>query len=114
MNFLGIGSLEILLILIIAFVFLGPERLIDAARFLGNAVKEGRRLASELPRIVVEDDEIKMVNAVRDGKTSSASPLRRTREAEQSAENDADGPVAFSRQSEPRPDQTSDEPGEIR
>ena len=113
MNFLGIGSLEILLILIVAFVFLGPERLIDAARFLGNAVKEGRRLASELPRIVVEDDEIKMVNAVRDVKTSCASPIRRTQEPEQSAD-DADGPVAFLRQSEPRPDQTSDEPGETR
>ena len=63
--------------------------------------------------IVVEDDEIKMVNAVRDVKTSSASPIRRTQEPEQSAD-DADGPVAFLRQSEPRPDQTSDEPGETR
>ena len=54
LNVLGIGSLEILLILIVAFVFLGPERLIDVARFLGNAVKEGRKLASEMPRIIVE------------------------------------------------------------
>ena len=113
MNVLGIGSLEILLILVVAFVFLGPERLIDVARFLGNAVKEGRKLASEMPRIVVEDDEIKVVDTRRDGKPSPASPRRRTREPEQSAD-DADGPVAFSRQSEPQPEQPPDEPGETR
>ena len=108
MNFLGMGAMEIGLILIVAFVFLGPERLIDAARFLGNAVKEGRRLASEMPRIVVEDDEIKMVNASTDRKTSPTSPNWRTRERDQTAD-EPDGPVAFSRPSEPRPEQPSDE-----
>ena len=81
MNVLGIGSLEILLILIVAFVFLGPERLIDVARFLGNAVKEGRKLASEMPRIVVEDDEIKVVDTRRDGKPSTASPFQKNARA---------------------------------
>ena len=114
MNVLGIGSLEILLILVVAFVFLGPERLIDVARFLGNAVKEGRKLASEMPRIVVEDDEIKVVDTRPDRKPSTASPFQKTREPEQKAEGDSDGPVAFSRQSEPRPEQPSDERGESR
>ena len=113
MNVLGIGSLEILLILIVAFVFLGPEQLIDVARFLGNAVKEGRKLASEMPRIVVEDDEIKVVDTRPNRKPSAASPLQKTREPDQ-AESDSDGPVAFSRQSEPRPEQPSDERGETR
>ena len=114
MNFLGIGTLEILLILIVAFVFLGPERLIDAARFLGNAVKEGRKLASELPRVVVEDDDIKMINTDRDGKTSSSSLFPKTQEPEETAGNDSDGPVAFTRQTEPQPEQPSDERGETR
>ena len=113
MNVLGIGSLEILLILVVAFVFLGPERLIDVARFLGNAVKEGRKLASEMPRIIVEDDEIKVVDTRPDRKPSTASPLQKTREPDQ-AESDSDGPVAFSRRSEPRPEQPSDERGESR
>ena len=112
MNFLGIGTLEILLILIVAFVFLGPDRLIDAARFLGNAVKEGKKLASELPRVVVEDDDIKMINTARDGKTSSASLFGRTQEPEEAEEDDADGPVAFSRQTEARQEQPPDERGE--
>ena len=114
MNVLGIGSLEILLILIVAFVFLGPERLIDVARFLGNAVKEGRKLASEMPRIIVEDDEIKVVDTRRDGKPSTASPFQKTREPEQKAESDSDGPVAFSRQNEPPLERPSDERGETR
>ena len=113
MNFLGMGAMEIALILIVAFVFLGPERLIDAARFLGNAVKEGRRLASEMPRIVVEDDEIKMVNAATDRKTSPNSPNWRTRDRERErTADDPDGPVAFSRQSEPTPEQPPEEPKE--
>ena len=62
MSFFGMGPMEILLILVIAFVFLGPERMVDAARLLGKAVREGRRLASELPQVVIEDDDIRIVN----------------------------------------------------
>ena len=113
MNFLGMGAMEIALILIVAFVFLGPERLIDAARFLGNAVKEGRRLASEMPRIVVEDDEIKMVNESTDRKNSPISPDWRTRDRErEQPADDPDGPVSFSRQSQPTSERQSEEPRE--
>ena len=62
MSFFGMGPMEILLVLVIAFVFLGPDRMVDAARLLGKAVREGRRLASELPQVVIEDDDIKIVN----------------------------------------------------
>ena len=48
MSFLGMGTMEILLILVLAFIFLGPERMLDAARMLGKLVREGRKLASEL------------------------------------------------------------------
>ena len=62
MGFFGMGPMEILLVLVIAFVFLGPEKMLDAARLLGKAVREGRRLASELPQVVIEDDDIRIVN----------------------------------------------------
>jgi Sec-independent protein translocase protein TatA len=62
MGFFGMGPMEILLILVIGFVFLGPERMVDAARLLGKAVREGRRLAAELPQVVIEDDDIRIVN----------------------------------------------------
>ena len=44
----GMGSMEILIVLLIAFIFLGPQRMVEAARFLGKAVKEVRRMSAEL------------------------------------------------------------------
>ena len=116
MSFLGMGFLEILIILIIAFIFLGPERMVDAARMLGRLVREARNIASEVPRVVVEDDDIKIVSG---GETTSLTgqpapsaakpaPARDPARAEAEADgesSDDDGndgaPVAFSRQSAP-------------
>ena len=42
MSFLGMGTMEILIILLVAFIFLGPERMIDAAT---NARQVDRRVA---------------------------------------------------------------------
>ena len=39
MNFLGMGSLEVLAILLVAFIFLGPDRMVEAARFLGKMAR---------------------------------------------------------------------------
>ena len=106
--------MEILIILIIAFIFLGPERMIDAAKMLGKAVREARNVASEIPRVVVDDDDIKIVNG---GETTSLtgkpappppakpSTTRAASETDADAEtpdDDDDGPVAFARR--PAPD----------
>ena len=106
MNILGMGPLEILVVALIAFIFLGPERMTDAAKLLGKAIREGRNIASDIPRVVVEDDEIKVVER---GKSTS---LINDRPAQQSQPNtgevqpqpgvdtnDDDGPVPFSRDS---------------
>ena len=110
MGFFGMGPMEILLVLLIAFVFLGPERMVDAARLLGKAVREGRRLTSELPRVVIEDDDIKIVNYNPSPSSDAAkrpappdSPLESLSESKKeagrpSAPDDADaedGPVSF-------------------
>ena len=42
---LGMGSLEILVILLIGFIVLGPQKMIDAARFLGDLVGQLRGVA---------------------------------------------------------------------
>ena len=99
MNFFGMGPMEILLVLVIAFVFLGPERMVDAARLMGKAVREGRRLASELPQVVIEDDDIKIVdkNAAPSSKQANSGPSEE--EARSSGDTDPsvteDGPVSF-------------------
>ncbi len=104
MSILGMGPLEIVVILVIAFIILGPERMVDAARFLGRMVGEGRKLASEMPRVVVEDDDIKVVNA---GETISMTRGADRKSAETASDDlqsegraEDDGPVAFTPASE--------------
>lgn len=108
MSFLGMGPLEIVIILLIAFIVLGPERMVDAARYLGRLVVEGRKLASEMPRVVVEDDDIKVVNA---GETISMTRGADRRPDETAGDDsrtedkpEVDGPVAFTPASEAHSD----------
>ena len=83
MSFLGMGLLEILVILLVAFIFMGPDRMMDAARFLARAVREGRNLASSIPRVVVEDDDVKIVEG---GRTTSL-----TKQDDEGRDGGADG-----------------------
>ena len=55
MSFLSMGTLEILAILLVAFIVLGPERMMDAARLLGKAVREARRLTESMPRLTLDE-----------------------------------------------------------
>ncbi len=48
MDFLGIGVLEVLFILVIAFLLFGPRRLPEIARAAGKAVREFRKYSSVL------------------------------------------------------------------
>lgn len=96
MNIFGMGSLEILVIALIAFILLGPQKMVDAARLLGKATKEVRRMTDELPKIVLDEEQGQT------GQASSASPSSQgSQEAgEGTGESDgeealADGPVAF-------------------
>lgn len=107
MSVLGMGPLEIVVVALIAFIVLGPDRMVDAARFLGRMVGEGRRLASEMPRVVVEDDDIKVVNA---GETISMTRGAERKPAETVDDDpqseyrtEGDGPVAFTPASEAAP-----------
>ncbi len=60
MSFLGMGTFEILIILLVAFIFLGPERMIDAARILGKWTGELRRMGST---VQAEMDDLTNVGA---------------------------------------------------
>ena len=44
----GLGATEILLILVVALLVLGPKRLPDAARSLGRGIAEFRRASNDL------------------------------------------------------------------
>lgn len=117
MNFFGMGSMEILLILVLAFIFLGPDRMIDAARMLGKLVREARKLAAEIPQVLLEDDEIKVINK-NDGvpkpvrQPSKPKPYQMSQDGDNDVQGVSDGPIAHqpSRPSPPVPNEAPDEP----
>ena len=45
MSFLGMGTLEILTILLVGFILLGPDKLASVSRSLGKLVKEARNFS---------------------------------------------------------------------
>lgn len=57
MGFLGIGSWEILLILILALIILGPGKLTEIARILGKTVRAIRKASTELTTAVTRELE---------------------------------------------------------
>ncbi len=105
------GPLEILLIMVIAFILLGPERMLDVARLLGKGVREGRKLASEIPRVVVEDDEIKVVNTDTSRFLGGTNPSSRDG-SDQSDAAEPEGPVPFSRRRKPSNVDDDDQPSQ--
>ncbi|MFN3973732.1 MAG: twin-arginine translocase TatA/TatE family subunit [Dehalococcoidia bacterium] len=54
MNFLNIGTMELLFILLIALLVLGPERLVSTARKVGKAVTRFRKATEDLPSLLEE------------------------------------------------------------
>ena len=58
MDFLGIGPIEFLVIALVAFLFLGPARMVELARSLGRVVQEVRRATSDLPSLMSLDEPL--------------------------------------------------------
>lgn len=58
MDFLGIGPMELLVVALVAFLFLGPARMVEIARSLGKLVSEVRRITSDLPSLLSIDEPV--------------------------------------------------------
>ena len=56
MTFAGMGPLEILVVLLVAFIVMGPDRMLTAARTIGKVTGELRRLADGLPQISLDEE----------------------------------------------------------
>ena len=48
MNFFGIGTLELLVILLVAFIALGPGKTVEVARTIGRMAREARRAFTDI------------------------------------------------------------------
>ncbi len=64
----GIGGSEILVILIVALIFLGPEKLPDAATKISKGIRELRRQTREVQQTIENDTELG--GAIRDLKSA--------------------------------------------
>jgi Sec-independent protein translocase protein TatA len=100
MNIVGMGPLEILVVLLLAFIVLGPQKMMEGAKMLGKASREIRRMADELPTIVLDEDLGRPSRASSPAKpaTESSQPPSETQSNGESAIED-DAPVAFQRTS---------------
>ena len=59
MDIFGIGILELLVVLVIALVVLGPAKTIDMAKNVGSMLGQVRRSMGDLSKAVeIEEDEI--------------------------------------------------------
>ncbi|MEK7777448.1 MAG: twin-arginine translocase TatA/TatE family subunit [Chloroflexota bacterium] len=58
MDIFGIGPLELVFVLVIALLVLGPGKMVEMARDMGKHVRDFQRAASEVPRLLsLEDDQ---------------------------------------------------------
>ena len=68
MNFLGIDPLEVLIILLIAYLVLGPTRMLEIARSLGKFIQEIRTTAREIPDLLALEEASKEPTSEGDGR----------------------------------------------
>ena len=108
MNFLGMGPMEMILIFLVAFLLLGHERMIETAKLLGKAVKEIRRISTNISQIIPEDEIRQTIRETEDeirqtiGETNvqpkdnnSTSQLKRTPESTNNNPVSPEGSVEF-------------------
>ena len=50
------GTLEILLIMLIAFIFLGPEKMIAGAKKLGQLTRDAKNLSTNFNTILLDEE----------------------------------------------------------
>src|SRR5687768_11189617 len=56
---MGIGMGELLVILVIALLFVGPEKLPEAAKAIGKGIRQMRKAADNIRETVDNDPELK-------------------------------------------------------
>ena len=83
MNFLGMGSLEILTIFIIAFLILGPTKMIGMGKEIGMFVRDARKMGSELQ------------NSITEGNEKPIKSLRSLVELDEVADDDLENPTSL-------------------
>lgn len=58
MDFLGIGPVEFILVLLVAFIFLGPTGITQVARSIGRFIREVRYITADIPNALALDEPL--------------------------------------------------------
>ena len=95
MGFSGIGIWEILLILIVALIVLGPTRLPEVARTLGKTIRAIRKASTDLTTTVARELEVKEKETPPQPKEESSAETGKTPSAisQASSPNQDDPPT---------------------
>ncbi len=64
---MDIGSMELVLILIIALIVFGPQRLAEITRWLGKTIREIRKIGTELTKSITQENTKRGDNDRRSG-----------------------------------------------
>ena len=74
MSFFGIGFGELLILLIIAFVVVGPKDLPKVARGLAKAIRYARNLSGEIMRSIDLEEELEEIKEVKKTVEDAVNP----------------------------------------
>jgi|GEM_PF-5499967 Sec-independent protein translocase protein TatA len=97
MSFMGMGFLEILVVFLIGFVLVGPERMMEMGKKAGKLLGELRRMSEGLQESISMTDFDDPNQSIMRNITSPRPPTAGARSRKASAQDgeDEDGPVAF-------------------
>ena len=85
MDFMGIGPVEMLMVVFVAFLILGPARMVEGARSLGKFMQEINRVTSDLANVIsIEQDPL-------DEEPDPSRPMGRGKSFEENAYEREDG-----------------------
>ncbi len=85
MNFFGVGIFEMLFVMVVALLVLGPSRMVEVSRTLGKYVRELQRATSEIPRLIDLDD---LEGKPPTGKTTERQQLPSTAKQQQESDKE--------------------------
>jgi TatA/E family protein of Tat protein translocase len=107
----GIGMPEMLLILAIALIVIGPKKLPDLAKSLGRAIGEFRKAASDLKDTISVESDMSNVKASFEnlGKEKTSPVDSKAQAAEPPSNSPADEPAATENQEGETPPKGSGE-----
>ena len=117
MTFVGMGPLEILVVLLVGFIVLGPDRMLTAARTLGKVTGELRRLADGLPQISLDEEPVERPIVHRRGgprpyagaaETAAEPAAEESAEPENEPKPESGGPVGFKASARTPPEKRGD------